>query len=102
MDGQDPVTYLTLGMADTAGKPLSGRTIPTEVYKTLLQKAHSTIVDIDVDPTVKAYTAMLDRMIANGDTDLTFNRISDTTVERLVSERFVNRSKTMAVPDKTN
>lgn len=102
MDGQDPVTYLTLGMADTAGKPLSGRTIPTEDYKTLLQKAHSTIVDIDVDPTVKAYTAMLDRMIANGDTDLTFNRISDTTVERLVSERFVNRSKTMAVPDKPN
>lgn len=100
MDGQDPVTYLTLGMADTGGKPLSGRTIPTEDYKTLLQKAHATIVDINVDPTVRAYTSRLDEMIASGDSELTFNRIADTVVERLVNQRFINKSKTMAVPDK--
>lgn len=88
MDGEEPVTYLSLGMA--AAEPLAGKFIPTSDYIKLLKAAHSTIVDVETDPTVKQYTTKLNQMIANGETHLTFARLSDTVVERLVRGRLIS------------
>lgn len=87
MDGEAPVTYLSLGFAGT--EPLAGKSIPTSDYAKLLRAAHSTIADVDSDPTVKQYMTKLTQMIHSGETEMTFARLSDTVVERLVRQRFI-------------
>ncbi|HNN61599.1 MAG TPA: hypothetical protein PKH78_01085, partial [Candidatus Obscuribacter sp.] len=88
MDGQEPVTYLTLALIALDGSNLSGRKLPTNDYLKLLTKAHSTIVDPATDPTVLGYTRELQNRIAAGETNMTFRRLADTTVGRIVTRQF--------------
>ena len=90
MDGQDPVTYLTLALISLKGKNLAGSKLPIQDYLQLLTKAHGTIVDTATDPTVAAYTKILQDRMARGEKTMTFARLADTTVGRIVqSHRFV-------------
>ncbi|HND06380.1 MAG TPA: hypothetical protein PL012_11905, partial [Candidatus Obscuribacter sp.] len=57
-------------------------------YLKLLQKAHGTLVDVNTDPTVQAYTRELQTRIDKGDTRMTFTRLADTTVGRIVTRQF--------------
>jgi hypothetical protein len=89
MDGQAPVNYLTLAMISLRdGKNLAGTKLPTEDYLKLLRNAHGTLVDVHTDPTVLAYTKELQDRIARGDKTMTFARLSDTTVGRIVGRQF--------------
>jgi hypothetical protein len=82
MGDGDPVTYLSVGMA-----PLKGKTD----YLKLLRAAHSTIPDVnlDTDPTVLNYTAGLQAVKDSGQDRLSFARLKDTEVLRLINERLV-------------
>lgn len=88
MDGQAPVNYLTLALIALDGSNLAGRKLPTADYLKLLQKAHGTLVDVNTDPTVQAYTRELQTRIDKGDTRMTFTRLADTTVGRIVTRQF--------------
>lgn len=85
MDGQDPVNYLTLALIALDGKNLSGSKLPIGDYLSLLRKAHGTLVDVDTDPTVLAYTGELTARMARGEIEMTFARLADTTVGRIVN-----------------
>lgn len=93
MDGQAPVNYLTLALIGLDGKNLAGKKLPTQDYLQLLQKAHGTIVDVKVDPTVLAYTKVLEERMAKGETKMTFARLADTTVGRIVGSHYGRSGK---------
>lgn len=92
MGDGDPVTYLSMGFARLDGKSLAGQTLPANDYLKLMKAAHSTIPDVNpaTDPTVLEYTAAVNKLIAKGEHNLTFAKLKDTEVSRLVSERFIN------------
>lgn len=89
-----PVEYLSIGMAPLKGK-LDGKSIPIDDYLKLLKAAHSTIpdVDLDTDPTVLQYTAGLNAIKATGQDRLSFAKLKDTEVLRLINERFIITKK---------
>src|SRR5262249_3123747 len=58
---------------------LDGVRLPMSAYKKVLLAAHSTIVDVDTDPTVKEY---MDALNALPDKELEFVRMSDYLAER--------------------
>lgn len=91
MGDGDPVKYLSMGFARLDGKSLAGQTMPANDYLKLMKAAHQTIPDVNpaTDPTVLEYTAAVNKLIAKGETHLTFAKLKDTTVERLISERFI-------------
>ena len=77
MDGQEPVTYLSTAWNAPGG--LDGVKLPVDDYKKTLLAAHSTIVDVDADPTVKEY---LDNLNSLPDTHLEFVKLSDYLAQR--------------------
>jgi len=91
MGDGDPVTYLSVGMASLKSPNLDGQSIPVDDYLKLLRAAHSTIpdLDLDTDPTIRNYTSVLDDIKASGQDRLSFARLSDTEVLRLVNSRVV-------------
>lgn len=62
MDGQPAVEFLSLGFIGS--KPLTGKSITASDYLRLARSAHSTIpgVDVNSDPTIKAYTEAVQAM----------------------------------------
>ncbi len=88
MDGQEAVNYLTLALISLDGKNLSGSKMPTQDYMKLLHNAHATIVDPATDPTVQAYTKVLQARMAKGEDTMTFAKLADTTVGRIVNRHF--------------
>lgn len=102
-DGQPckgaPVKYLSLGFypleqgEDGKAIDLTGATLDVQEYLDLCMEAHETIPDVDreTDEAIGWYRPQLEAMIAAGETKLTFARLSDTVVERLVRGRFAPR-----------
>jgi hypothetical protein len=88
MDGEAPVTYLSLLFASLTGKPLN-RLLLSD-YLMLLQAAHRTIsgVDLATDETVVAYREQIAAQIASGEQYLDFVPLAQTRVARLVNARF--------------
>ncbi len=78
MDGQEPVTYLSTAWNAPGG--LDGVKLSMADYKKTLLAAHSTIADVETDPTVRNYLEVLDAL---PDTHLEFVRLSDYLAERV-------------------
>jgi hypothetical protein len=87
-----PVEYLSVGMAPLKGKTLDGKSVPIDDYLKLLQAAHSTIpeVNLESDPTVLKYASDLKAIKATGQDRLSFARLKDTEVLRLINQRFIS------------
>jgi hypothetical protein len=78
MDGQPPVDYLSLGFIGT--KALTGKTILVGDYLKVAHSAHATLpgIDLNLDPTVRAYTNPL---LASGERTLTFRSLAEIARE---------------------
>jgi hypothetical protein len=92
-----PVTYLSVGMAPLKSKTLDGQSIPISDYEKLLKAAHATIPDLnpETDPTVVKYVSELADIAATGQERLSFARLKDTHVLRLIQQRFIGTKPTM-------
>jgi hypothetical protein len=90
-----PVNYLSIGVGPLKSKTLDGQSIPIADYLKLLRAAHSTIPDVnlDTDPTVLKYTADLAKLTDGGQDRLSYARLKDTQVARLILERFISKGE---------